>query len=310
MTNPPECLRIKLPSMSTPSQRAATLTGGTAVFMWGLLALFTTQTGAVPPFLLAALSFGIATSLIIVKWLVYRESVINHLRQPPGAWIVGVMGLFGYHFFYFMALRHAPPIEAGLIAYMWPLLIVLFSAFLPGERLRWFHLAGAIVGLAGAAILITGGAEFSGFQTEFILGYIMAICCALTWSVYSIVNRRFRSVPTDTVGGFCAATTILAALCHLGFETTVWPDGMLQWLAILGLGLFPVGMAFFAWDYGIKHGDVKVLCAFAYAAPLISTALLILFGQGEATWAVGLGCLLTVGGALLAAKEMVFGAVD
>ena len=119
--------------------------------MWGLLALFTTQTGAVPPFLLAALSFGIATGLIAVKWLVYRENVIGHLRQPPGAWMVGVIGLFGYHFFYFMALRHAPPVEAGLIAYMWPLLIVLFSAFLPGERLRWFHLAGAIAGLAGAA---------------------------------------------------------------------------------------------------------------------------------------------------------------
>ena len=296
--------------MSAPSQRTATLTGGTAVLMWGLLALFTTQTGAVPPLLLTALSFGIATGLISVKWLVYRDNVISHLRQPLSAWMVGVIGLFGYHFFYFMALRHAPPVEAGLIAYMWPLLIVLFSAFLPGERLRWFHLAGAIAGLAGAAILITGRAGLPEFQTEFILGYVMAVCCALTWSIYSIVNRRFGSVPSDTVGGFCAATAILAALCHLGFETTVWPNGTLQWLAVLGLGLFPVGMAFFTWDYGTKHGDIKVLGAFAYAAPLISTALLILFGQGKATWAVGMGCLLIVGGAVLAAKEMLFSKVD
>ena len=296
--------------MSAPSQRTATLTGGTAVLMWGLLALFTTQTGAVPPLLLTALSFGIATGLISVKWLVYRDNVISHLRQPLSAWMVGVIGLFGYHFFYFMALRHAPPVEAGLIAYMWPLLIVLFSAFLPGERLRWFHLAGAIAGLAGAAILITGRAGLPEFQTEFILGYVMAVCCALTWSIYSIVNRRFGSVPSDTVGGFCAATAILAALCHLGFETTVWPNGALQWFAVLGLGLFPVGMAFFTWDYGTKHGDIKVLGAFAYAAPLISTALLILFGQGKATWAVGMGCLLIVGGAVLAAKEMLFSKVD
>ena len=296
--------------MSAPSQRTATLTGGTAVLMWGLLALFTTQTGAVPPLLLTALSFGIATGLISVKWLVYRDNVISHLRQPLSAWMVGVIGLFGYHFFYFMALRHAPPVEAGLIAYMWPLLIVLFSAFLPGERLRWFHLAGAIAGLAGAAILITGRAGLPEFQTEFILGYVMAVCCALTWSIYSIVNRRFGSVPSDTVGGFCAATAILAALCHLGFETTVWPNGTLQWLAVLGLGLFPVGMAFFTWDYGTKHGDIKVLGAFAYAAPLISTTLLILFGQGKATWTVGIGCLLIVGGAVLAAKEMLFSKVD
>ena len=296
--------------MSAPYQRSATITGGTAVIMWGMLALFTTQTGAVPPFLLAALSFSIATSLIVVKWLVCRENIIGHMRQPPGAWFVGVIGLFGYHFFYFMAFRHAPPVEAGLIAYLWPLLMVLFSVFSPGERLRWFHLSGAIFGLAGTAILITGGAGLTGFQAEFVLGYIMALCCALTWSIYSIANRRFSSVPTDTVGGFCAATAILAALCHLGFEKTVWPDTTLQWFAVLGLGLFPVGLAFFTWDYGTKHGDIKVLGVLAYAAPVISTALLIVCEQGEATWAVGVGCLLIVGGAALAAKEMLLAEVD
>lgn len=294
--------------MSTPPQRVPTLIGGTAVLMWGLLALFTTLTGNVPPFLLAALSFGVATVLIGAKWLIRRENIAAHLRQPLGAWLVGVIGLFGYHFFYFMALRNAPPVEAGLIAYMWPLLIVLFSALLPGERLRWFHLAGAMAGLAGAILLITGGKGLTGFRPEFTLGYVMAVCCALTWSTYSVVNRRFGQVPTDTVGGFCAVTALLAGCCHLAFETTVWPAHGREWLAVLGLGLFPVGLAFFTWDYGTKHGDIKVLGAFAYAAPLISTAMLIAFGQGEATWAVGAGCALIVGGAVLAAKEMLFGA--
>jgi len=293
--------------VSAGNTRTATLIGGTAVLMWGLLALFTTLTGSVPPFLLAALSFGTATLLIAGKWAIKRENVAAHLRQPIGAWVTGVTGLFGYHFFYFMALRNAPPVEAGLIAYMWPLLIVLFSALLPGERLRWFHLAGALAGLAGAVLLITGGKGLSGFQTEFTLGYVMAVCCALTWSTYSVVNRRFAQVPTDTVGGFCAATAVLAAACHLAFEVTVWPADAGEWLAILGLGLLPVGLAFFAWDFGTKHGDIKVLGAFAYAAPLISTIILIAFGKGEATWAVAAGCLLIVGGAVLAAKQMLFG---
>ncbi|MEQ9576118.1 MAG: DMT family transporter, partial [Rhodospirillales bacterium] len=128
--------------------------------------------------------------------------------------------------------------------------------------------------------------------------------CALTWSAYSIVNRRFGAVPTDTVGGFCAATSVLAALSHIAFETTVWPADTGQWLAVLGLGLLPVGAAFFAWDHGTKHGDIQVLGAMAYAAPLISTVLLIAFGRGAATLSVGLGCLLIVGGAVLASKEM------
>lgn len=286
--------------------RAATLIGTSAVLMWGLLALLTTLTGKVPPFQLVALAFSIATGFAVFKWLAFGESIVGHLRQPLGAWTIGTVGLFGYHFFYFMALRNAPPVEAGLIAYMWPLLIVLFSALLPGEKLRWHHLAGALAGLLGAALLITQGKGLAGFKAEFTLGYAMAVACALTWSGYSVLNRRFTHVPTDAVGGFCAATAVLAALCHMLFETTVWPADNGEWLAVAGLGLLPVGLAFFTWDYGTKHGDIRVLGAAAYAAPLISTALLIAFGKGQANWVVAAGCVLIVGGAVLAARDMLF----
>lgn len=282
----------------------ATLIGSTAVLMWGLLALFTTLTGKIPPFQLAAMSFAIATAFVGLKWIVRRDNVGAYMRQPVGAWLLGTLGLFGYHFFYFMALKNAPPVEAGLIAYMWPLLIVVGSALLPGERLRWWHVAGAIAGLIGAALLITGGRGLSGFKSEFSLGYAMAVLCALTWSTYSITNRRFARVPTDTVGGFCAATAVLATLCHMAFEQTVWPADAVEWLGVIGLGLGPVGAAFFTWDYGTKHGDIQVLGALSYAAPLISTILLIIFGKGEATWFVAAGCILIVGGALLASKEL------
>lgn len=290
--------------MNSAKQIKATLIGGTAVLMWGFLALFTTLTGNVPPFLLAALSFGIATTLILIKWLVRREKIILHLKQPIGAWLIGVCGLFGYHFFYFMALRNAPPVEAGLIAYMWPLLIVLFSALLPGEKLRWWHVLGAIIGFLGAALLVTGGTGLSSFKTEYALGYTMAVICALTWSCYSVLNRRFAHVPTDTVGGFCFATALLATLCHLMFETTVFPQSTLQWFAVFGLGLLPVGAAFFVWDYGTKHGNIQVLGAFAYAAPLISTLVLIIAGKGDPSWNVAAACLMIVGGAVIASKDM------
>ncbi len=293
-------------STSQSRQLRATLIGGTAVLMWGLLALFTTLTGEVPPFLLAALAFSVATGLVVIKWLVRGEDIVAHLKQPVGAWALSVTGLFGYHFFYFMALRNAPPVEAGLIAYMWPLLIVLFSALLPGERLRWWHLAGALTGLVGAVLLVTDGNGLDGFKSEYLLGYLMAVTCALTWSTYSVLNRRFGHVPTDAVGGFCGATAILAVFAHMAFEQTVWPANTGEWLAVFGLGLLPVGAAFFTWDYGTKHGNIQVLGALAYAAPLISTLALIAFGQGEPSWTIAIACLLIVGGAVLASKDMLF----
>ena len=280
----------------------ATLIGGTAVLMWATLALLTVLTGRVPPFLLVALSFAVAFSLALAKWLIYRDRGWRHLRQPAGVWALGIFGLFGYHAFYFTALRSAPAIEASLIAYMAPLLIVLFSSLLPGERLRWFHVLGAGLGLAGAVFLVTGGNGFS-FRGEFWFGYLAAAACAVIWSSYSVLSRRFAHVPTDIVGGYCGVTAILALLCHLAFESTVWPDG-LEWLAVLGLGLGPVGAAFFAWDHGCKRGDIKALGAAMYGAPLFSTILLIAFGRAALTWPVAAACLLITGGALVAAGDL------
>ncbi|MBC7136785.1 MAG: EamA family transporter, partial [Oceanibaculum nanhaiense] len=186
----------------------ATLIGGTAVLMWATLALFTTLTGKVPPFLLVALAFAVASAMIAVKWAFYRQNPLSYLRQAWPVWLLGVCGLFGFHFFYFLALRNAPPVEAGLIAYLWPLLIVIFSALLPGERLRWWHLAGALAGLAGAALLVTNGGAVA-FRADYALGYLAALACAFTWSGYSVMSRFVKSVPTDTVGGFCAASAVL-----------------------------------------------------------------------------------------------------
>ena len=93
----------------------ASLIGGTAIVMWATLALLTTLTGDVPPFQLVAMAFVIAFLLALGKWLAGGEKVVAHLRLPPPVWILGVGGLFGYHFFYFLALRNAPAVEASLI---------------------------------------------------------------------------------------------------------------------------------------------------------------------------------------------------
>jgi len=282
----------------------ATAIGFTAVLMWAVLALLTTLSGAVPPFQLVAMAFAVAFTLAAVKWALARENPLRHLRQPAPVWLVGVYGLFGYHALYFTALRSAPAVEASLIAYLAPLLIILLSALLPGERLRWFHLLGALAGLLGAAVLVTGGAAAVGFRAEFLAGYLAALACALIWSSYSVLSRRFAHVPTDVVGGYCGAAALLGLACHLLFETTVWPQGAVEWLAVLGLGLGPVGAAFFTWDHGCKRGDIKALGASMYAAPLLSTIVLMIFGKAALTWAVAVACLLITGGAAIAAAGL------
>lgn len=280
----------------------ATAIGALAILMWSTLALLTAESGAVPPFQLMAMAFGVAAATSVVFWLVRGQRPVDVLRQPLGAWALGVGGLFGYHFFYFLALRQAPPLQANLLNYLWPLLIVLFSAFLPGERLHARHVLGGLAGMAGAALLVTRGGP-ADFAAEHLLGYGAAVACAVVWGAYSVLNRRFRDVPTDAVGGFCGATALLALACHLAFETTVWPQGW-AWGAVLGLGLGPVGAAFFVWDFGVKHGNIRALGVLSYATPLLSTALLILFGRGEMSGTVAAAAALIIGGAAIGASDV------
>lgn len=283
-------------------QTKATLIGAVALLSWATLAALALAAGNTPPFLLVALSFGIAALIVLIKWTVRGESIIAHLRQPPLAWALGVGGLFGFHALLFFALQNAPAVEANLINYMWPLLIVFFSALLPGHRLRWFHVTGTIMGLIGVVVLVTKGRSLS-FEAAHISGYAAAFASAMIWSTYSVLSRLFAKVPSEAVGGFCGAGALLAFACHLAFEPSIWPEGW-QWLAVIVLGLGPAGGAFFVWDYGVKHGDIQVLGALSYSVPLLSTLILIAIGGGAFTAEVAVACVLIIGGALIAGKEM------
>jgi drug/metabolite transporter (DMT)-like permease len=250
------------------------------------------------------MTFAIGAVTCALTWI-GRADVARTLRQPLIAWIVGIGGLFGYHALYFLALRFAPPAEAGLLNYLWPLLIVLFSSFLPGERLARHHIVGALLGLAGTVLLFTGNSG-GGFAPGQIPGLAAAFVAAFVWAAYSVMSRKLKAVPTDAVAGFCLATAALAALVHGLVETTIWPETATQWPAIVALGIGPVGAAFFTWDIGMKRGDIRVLGAASYATPLLSTSFLILAGFAKPTATIAIAAILIAGGGLIAAKDMVW----
>jgi drug/metabolite transporter (DMT)-like permease len=179
----------------------------------------------------------------------------------------------------------------------------LFSAPLAGETLRWWHLGGVALGLLGTALVLLAGADVA-YEPAHLIGYLAALGCAVTWGLYSVLSRRFGDVPTDAVGGFCGAAALLALVCHLLFETTLWPSTDWQWAAVVVLGIGPAGGAFFLWDIGVKHGDIRALGALSYAAPVLSTLLLVVFGRAELSVALVAACLLVTAGAVLASRDL------
>ena len=285
------------------TKSTATLVGLTAILMWSLLAVLTVATGRIPAFQLLAMTFAIGACIGPLTWI-RRPGAWRALRQPIVVWLVGVGGLFGSHALYFLALRFAPPAEAGLLNYLWPLLIVVLSSLLPSERLARHHIVGATLGFAGTVILFAGNSG-PGFNEVYLPGFAAAFVAAFVWAGYSILSRKFAEVPTDIVAGYCAATAAIAAIVHFTFETTIWPETLAQWLAIAALGIGPVGIAFFVWDIGMKRGDVRVLGAASYATPLLSTGFLIVAGFAKPTLTLAIAAALIAGGGLIASKDMI-----
>jgi drug/metabolite transporter (DMT)-like permease len=208
-----------------------------------------------------------------------------------------VGGLFGYHALYFAALALAPAVEANLLNYLWPLLIVLFSRPVLGLRLGKRRLGGVACGFAGCVLLVGAGASFPAGAGW---GFACAVGCAVVWALYSVTSKRMAAVPTEAVAGFCLGSAVLAGAAHLAFEATVPPDAR-QWAAVLLLGAGPLGAAFFLWDVGMKRGDPRLLGTLAYAVPVASTLLLVAAGEGVLDWRVAVAGALVVGGGVLAA---------
>jgi drug/metabolite transporter (DMT)-like permease len=264
-----------------------------AVALWSLLALLAVRLSGVPPFLLLGLSLGGAGLLALPTWRAWRIA--------PTTLLLGVYGLFGFHLLLFLALRRAPAVEANLINYLWPLLIVVLSPLLvPGVRLTWRHVAAVLLGLLGAALLITGGRWT--FSSEYWPGYALAAGSAFIWATYSLLTRRVGNFPTAAVGLFCLVSGALALVCHATLEPRFVPSPA-QGLLIALLAIGPMGAAFFLWDAALKRGDPRMIGALAYLTPLGSTLCLLIAGVGTFTPVVGTATLLIVGGAVLGARS-------
>ncbi len=264
----------------TTSRLVASLIGAVGVTLWATETTLINLAPAIPPLQTVALAFGFAAMLMPVVWILTGDNPFAAFRLPKRVWLLMVMSLVGYHACIYFATQRAPAAPAALLQGTTPLLIVLGSALLPGERLRWWHVAGAALGFGGILLLINAGgtAETTTDNAVFYLSLI-GVAAGL-WGLYSVVARGLADVPTSSLGMFYAASALVAFAGHLLLESWVAPT-LGEWLAIAALGVLPMGVAIYFWDYGVKRGDLQALGVFSYSEPFIG-ALLVALVTGAA----------------------------
>jgi drug/metabolite transporter (DMT)-like permease len=262
-----------------------------AIALWAGLASLGLALKHLPPFLLTGIALVIGS---VPAWPLARQWKVS-----PGTLALGICGLFGYHFLLFVALRVAPPVEANLVNYLWPLLIVVLApVYLPGLSLRPGHVLGALMGFSGAAVAILGAGGASGAWSW---GYLPALGAAFMWASYSLLTRRVAAFPTAAIGLFGLVSGLLALACHAVLEprAAISPS---DWALLALMGLGPLGAAFFLWDRALKLGDPRQIGILSYITPLASTALLLLVTGRGLSWNVAVAAALIVGGAVLGTR--------
>jgi drug/metabolite transporter (DMT)-like permease len=275
---------------------AATLYALGAIASWALLAALGVALQHVPPFLLTGIALVVGS---IPTWpLVARHPALWRIPLPTLA--LGVAGLFGFHFLLFLALRTAPPVQANLVNYLWPLFIVVLApVLLPGMGLRPIHVFAAMLGFAGAAVAILG--RSTQLDGAWSWGYLLALGSALIWACYSLLTRRVPPFPTVAVGLFGLVSGILSLLCHAVLEP-VTALGTRDWMLLILAGLGPLGMAFLLWDKALKLGDPRQIGILSYLTPLSSTAVLMLTGAGPFSWSIALAAAMIISAAILGTR--------
>ena len=269
-----------------------------AIALWATLASLGVLLGQVPPFLLTGIALLIGSTLALPRVL-----HTPHLwRVPARTLALGVYGLFGFHFLLFIALRHAPAVEANLVNYLWPLfMVVLAPLLLPGMRLRAIHVLAALLGFCGAALAILGARPDGPGAAIWAWGYLPALGSALIWSSYSLLSQRVAPFPTAAIGLFGLTSGLLSLLCHWLLEPPV-SLSLREWLLLGVMGAGPLGSAFYLWDKALKRGDARQIAILSYLTPLASTALLMLSSGRAPSPSIALAALLIIGGAVLGAR--------
>jgi drug/metabolite transporter (DMT)-like permease len=279
----------------------ATLLALLAVLIWSSLAFLSSRVNALPPLFAVGVALCVGGLAGLAK--------VREWKVPALTFAVGVGGIFGYHALLFAAFRAAPAVEANLINYLWPLLIVVLSPlFLKGYRLTPRHAAGALLGLAGAALVVSGGRL--SLDARYLPGYLLAAAAALVWASYSLMTKRLPAFPTGAVGGFCLASG-LASLALWLVESSLGgaaPAPRLEaadWICLVLLGLGPMGGAFYAWDAALKRGDPRAIGALSYLTPLLSTLNLVILGGKRLTAVSGAAMALIVAGAVVGSLDLI-----
>ena len=236
------------------------------------------------PFSSSFLRFAVASSLLVGLTAIKEPKALRPtLAQHARYGLLGLVGIFGYNWFFMEALRHVPAGRAAMIIATNPAFTALLAAPIFGETLGWRRAGGIALSLCGALTVLTHGRPWTLLADISPYDYLM-IAALATWVGYSLLGKwaMRQASPLSAVAWSCVWGTVLLLpfALHEGLLPQASAASKTTWACALYLGLFPTVLSFVWYYRGINALGAARASAYINFVPVFATLLgFVLLGE-------------------------------
>lgn len=164
-------------------------------------------------------------------------------------------------------------VEVGMVNYLWPSLVIIFSIIINGQKARWWIVPGLLVSMCGIMIVLGGsrGVDLGGIAVNIAknpASYFLAFMGALSWAVYSNLTRKWADGQDPTIYIFAIDFAIFGAIWLMGYgDISKATAG--GWISII-LGAFSLGIPYAVWNWAVSRANMTVISIASFFIPVLS----------------------------------------
>jgi drug/metabolite transporter (DMT)-like permease len=221
-----------------------------------------------------------------------------------------LLGITVNQTFFIFGLERTSPIDAGLIATLNPLLVMLIAAAVLKEPITWKKACGVFVGACGALLIIWHSAvSGAGDKEGSLSGNLFCLLSVISYCVYLVISRpiaRRYSPVTLMKWMFLFATVMLFPFGAGDMLDAPVFSSVGTWGALLDLLYVLVGATFLAYLFipvALKRIRPTTISMYNYLQPIVAGVAAIIIGQSVLTWDKPVATVLIFAGVYLVTRS-------
>lgn len=251
---------------------------------------------------LQMLFYSTILSTIILGILILFQKKTSYLKaynkkEYGEMFLLGFLGNYLYYIFLYGALARTTASEGFILAYTWPMLVLVLSFVILKEKVTVKKLVGITISFLGIIIITTKG-NLLDFNFTSTSGNILAIIGAFVFALFSVLGKKYNFDQTIGVFIYFFSALIFITPTLFIFSQFVWPSSeVLPW--IIYNGIFVNGISYIFWFKALENGETHIISNLLYLTPFISLIYIAIFLKEKILISSIVGLIVIVSGVLL-----------